>query len=94
MLKAPSRTKSKSVVLPCQLQGVLAHQMHIKCTSNQDVLTIRTLDWETVSEDPTCEHFNCIFMTFHDEDTVTLLDTEAMHPFAPASKPHDKNFPF
>ena len=66
---------------------------HIEYISDPDTLAMATLDWEHVSDDPYCQYFDEIFTTFYDEETMTILDADAIHPFALASKLHNEDFP-
>ena len=67
-----------------------SHVRHL--TSEQD-LAFATLDWETVSDDPVYQHFHSMFTRFYDPETCELLDGDAIHPFALASKMHNEDFP-
>ena len=68
----------------------MSHVAHIRDPSN---LIYATMDWEVVHDDPTFIQFHSMFTRFFDEATCELLDADAIHPFALASKMHNEDFP-
>ena len=68
----------------------LSHVAHI---TDPSCLAYATLDWEVVHDDPTFLHFHNMFTRFYDSETCELLDGDAIHPFALASKLHNEDFP-
>ena len=66
---------------------------HIRHVSNDSDLAFAMIDCESVSDDPTYQHFHKMFTRFYDEKTCELLDADALHPFALASKMQSDDFP-
>jgi hypothetical protein len=66
---------------------------HIEYLTNTETIALATLDWEYVSDDWYCRRFDEMFTTFYNEETMELLDSNAIHPFALASKLHNEDFP-
>ena len=72
------------------ISPTFSHVLQVKDSNN---LAYVTLDWESVPEDPTYQHFHALFTRFYDDETCELLDGDAIHPFALASKLHNEDFP-
>ena len=67
---------------------------HVSSRLSRDLLSVVTLDWESVCSDPVYEYFHSLFTAQINAETLELYDPDdAFHPFAFAAKVQSEDFP-